>query len=45
MPEEYFDDIGMGTYYERRDREDLQEWERYRKMRVDHSYDEGEKDE
>lgn len=42
MRDEYFDDIGLGSYYERRSEEDLKEWERFKKMRTDH--DEGGKD-
>ena len=37
---EYFDDIGLGSYYERRSEEDLKEWNRFKDMRTDHSMDE-----
>lgn len=36
---EYFDDIGLGSYYERRESEDLVEWERFYKMRTDYEAD------
>lgn len=38
--DEYFDDIGLGSYYDRRDYEDMMEWDRFKKMRTTHAVDE-----
>lgn len=41
MLNEYFDDIGLGSYYERRYEKDLRDLEHFKKMRTDHATDAG----